>query len=42
MFTAVATEIPQIVTDLSKDESEEDSVMTIRNIVLKLMKRKSR
>jgi hypothetical protein len=38
MFTAVATIFQQIVTELNGAESEEDKIMTITKIVLKLMK----
>jgi hypothetical protein len=38
MFTVVATIFQQITTELNGTESEEDRIMAITRIVLKLMK----
>jgi uncharacterized tellurite resistance protein B-like protein len=42
MFTVVAKIFQQIMTELSEAESEEDSIMAIKKIVLKLMKKNGR
>jgi hypothetical protein len=38
MFKVVATILQQIVTELNGTESEEDRIMAIKKIVLKVMK----
>jgi uncharacterized tellurite resistance protein B-like protein len=38
MFTVIATIFQQIMTELNGAESEEDRIMAITKIVLKLMK----
>jgi hypothetical protein len=38
MFTGVATMFQQIMTELNAAESEEDRIVAITKIVLKLMK----
>jgi hypothetical protein len=42
MFTLFATIFQQIMTDLNGAESEEDRIMTITKIVLKLVKQNGR
>jgi hypothetical protein len=42
MFTAVATILQQIMTELNGADSEEDRIMIITRIVLKLMKQNGR
>jgi hypothetical protein len=42
MFTVVATIFQQLVTELNGAESEEDRIMAITKIVLKLMKQNCR
>jgi uncharacterized tellurite resistance protein B-like protein len=42
MFTVVTMIFQQIMTDLSRAKSEEDRIMAIANIVLKLMKQNGR
>jgi hypothetical protein len=42
MSTAVATIFQQIITQLNAAESEEDRIITITKIILKLMKKNGR
>jgi hypothetical protein len=42
MFEVVATAFQQIMTELNTAESEEDRIVAITKIVLKLMKQNSR